>query len=153
MCATSEMPDAQKRGSSAIPGMPLRAAMATLRDQFGRLDPEWGEVNRLRRGDVDLALDGASDTLRAIHGVPDADRGGLSAGFGDSYIMIVDWAADGTQLIRTIHQLGSATTDETSPHYADQAPLFAAKQWKTPPLTLERVLAVATSDVWVGRQP
>ena len=31
----------------------LRKAAQTLMDHFGRLDPEWGEVNRLRRGTLE----------------------------------------------------------------------------------------------------
>ena len=37
------------------------------------LDVPWGEVNRLRRGTVDLPLGGAPDVLRAIYGCPAAD--------------------------------------------------------------------------------
>ena len=40
---------------------------------------------------------------------------------GDGLYYLVSWEADGTQKVQGIHQFGSATLDETSPHYADQA--------------------------------
>jgi penicillin amidase/acyl-homoserine-lactone acylase len=116
-----------------VDGMPpqdaLRATAALLMQHFGRLDPTWGEVNRLRRGAVDLPLDGGPDTLRAVYGEPGPD-GRLTATAGDTFIMIVRWDGRGRLSSRSIHQFGSATLDSKSRHYADQAPLFAAKQFK-----------------------
>ena len=40
----------------------LRHAIRTLKTHFGRIDPEWGQVNRIRRGSVDMAIDGGPDT-------------------------------------------------------------------------------------------
>lgn len=113
--------------STALEG--LGVAIALLKTHFGRLDPEWGTVNRLRRGDVDLALDGGPDAFRAIYGRNDKD-GRLRAFNGDGYFMFIDWAPDGTLTSRSVHQFGAATLDATSPHYADQTGLFAAKQTK-----------------------
>jgi penicillin amidase/acyl-homoserine-lactone acylase len=91
---------------------------------FGRLDVPWGEVNRLRRGSVDLPLGGAPDTLRAIYTRRDDDGRRRAVG-GDSYVLLVEWDREGRVSSRSIHQYGSATADPRSPHYADQAPLFA----------------------------
>lgn len=107
----------------------VRRSIDLLQTHFGRLDPKWGEVNRLRRGTVDLPLDGGPDALRAIYGRPDTD-GRLRALNGDSFIMFVDWDENGRVQSRSVHQFGSATLDENSPHYADQTGLFAAKQTK-----------------------
>ncbi len=107
----------------------LAAAVKTLEEHFGRIDPPWGEVNRLRRGAVDLPLAGGPDTLRAIYGKPDED-GRLRGVQGDSYVMIVTWDKDGRVSSKSIHQYGSATLDEASPHYADQAPLFSRMEMK-----------------------
>ena len=49
---------------------------------------------------------------------------------GDTYIMFVSWDRDGKLSSRSIHQFGSATLDESSPHFADQTPLFAAMKTK-----------------------
>jgi acyl-homoserine-lactone acylase len=49
---------------------------------------------------------------------------------GDSLVMLITWDAEGRVGSRSIHQYGSATLDETSPHYADQSPLFVGRQLK-----------------------
>jgi acyl-homoserine-lactone acylase len=46
----------------------LKAAITTLKTHFGRLDPEWGQVNRIRRGKVDMPIDGMADTYRSVWG-------------------------------------------------------------------------------------
>ncbi len=107
----------------------LHAAVETLKEHFGRIDVPWGEVNRLRRGTVDLPLSGAPDTLHAVYGVPEED-GRLRGVQGDSYVMLVTWDRDGQVNSLSIHQYGSATLDAASPHYADQAPLFAETRMK-----------------------
>lgn len=117
----------------------LRAAIATLKAHFGRLDPTWGEVNRLRRGAVDLPLDGGPDTFRAVWSEADSDgrRHGVA---GDTLIMFVTWDAAGKLSSGSVHQFGSATLDAASPHFSDQAKLFAAEQIK-PVLFTEAALA------------
>jgi penicillin amidase/acyl-homoserine-lactone acylase len=107
----------------------LREAVKTLQTHFGRLDPEWGEVNRLRRGKVNLAIDGGPDIYRAVYGVPQPD-GTLTAAGGDTFIMFVSWDKSGTLTSESIHQFGSATLDQNSLHYADQTPLFVAMKTK-----------------------
>lgn len=107
----------------------LRGAATLLQTHFGRLDPPWGEVNRLQRGTLDLPLGGAPDVLRAIYTQPAAN--GRRRGYvGDSYVLIAEWDRDGRVRSRSIHQFGSATRDERSKHYADQAPLFAEQRLK-----------------------
>src|SRR5262249_22805502 len=68
----------------------LREAMQTLKAHFGRLDPEWGEVNRLRRGTLNLAIDGGPDIYRAVYGLRQPD-GTLTAAGGDTFVMFVTW--------------------------------------------------------------
>lgn len=109
----------------------VRDAANHLRTHFGRLDPPLGEVLRLRRGDVDLPLEGAPDTLRALRWTPAPD-GRLRADFGDGLMMVMDWAPDGTLSTRVIHQWG-VSEHAGSPHYADQAPLFARQEWRRLP--------------------
>jgi penicillin amidase/acyl-homoserine-lactone acylase len=107
----------------------LKAAIKTLKTHFGRLDPEWGQVNRIRRGKVDLPIDGGADTYRSVWGVPQKD-GTLTAAAGDTFIMFVSWDKQGVVRSDSIHQFGSATLDAASPHYADQTPLFATMRTK-----------------------
>ena len=107
----------------------LRTAIATLKTHFGRLDPQWGAVNRFRRGKVDLPIDGGPDIYRAVYGESQAD-GTLTAAAGDTLIMFVTWDKAGKLSSESIHQFGSATTDGQSRHYADQSSLFVAMKTK-----------------------
>ncbi len=135
------------------PEQALKLASDQLIEIFGRVDPPWGEVNRLRRGDVDLPLRGGPDTLRAIYGYYDnfIENKGLVAVAGDSHIMVADWDENGVLSLDSIHQFGAATLDETSKHYSDQAHLFAKGEYKRMPMTLEQVLPLATRDYRPGQ--
>jgi len=96
-------------------------------------------VNRIRRGEVDLPIDGGPDILRAVYGKPGKD-GRLEAVAGDTFIMFVTWDRAGVLSSESIHQFGSNAAWPKKPHYADQAPLFAAMKVK-PVLFTEAQLA------------
>ncbi|VAV92421.1 penicillin amidase family protein [hydrothermal vent metagenome] len=106
-------------------------AVRYLKQTHGRIDPKWGEVNRLVRGGLNLPIDGGPDTLRAIYPKDFGKNGQLEAAAGDTWIALVTWDKTGQQSAQIIHQFGSATLDQSSPHYNDQAPLFVAKKWRT----------------------
>ena len=101
----------------------------TFTEAHGRVDVPWEEINRLKRGQVDLGLGGGPDLLHAVYGQMQ-DDGHLWGRQGDSYVMLITWDREGQVHSRSIHQYGSATLDEASPHYADQAPLFADRELK-----------------------
>jgi len=86
-------------------------------------------VNRLRRGPVDLGLGGGPDVLRAVY-TRKADDGRLVGVAGDSYVLLAEWDREGRVSSRSINPYGTAVNDARSPHYADQAPLFAAGRLK-----------------------
>jgi len=107
----------------------FQEAIALLLEHFGQVDVAWSDVNRVMRGDTDLGVGGAPDVLHAVYG--ELEENGRFRGIaGDSYIMLISWDADGTVSSQSIHQYGSATLDETSPHYDDQAPLFVNRELK-----------------------
>ena len=99
-----------------------------LKKAHGRIDVPWSKVNRLRRGKLDLGLGGGPDMLHAVYGGK-LKNGTVTGRAGDCYILMPVWSENGITS-RSIHQYGSATLDETSPHYADQAPLFVKRQMK-----------------------
>jgi len=123
----------------------LKAAITTLKTHFGRLDPEWGEVNRIRRGKLNLAIDGGADTYRSVWGDPQKD-GTLNADAGDTFIMFVSWDKAGRLHSDSIHQFGSATLDPASPHYGDQTPMFVKMQTKPVLFTEPQLAGHVTRD-------
>ena len=144
------------KGQGKSPPQPidtLRKAIQTLKTHFGRLDPEWGEVNRLRRGTLNLAIDGGPDTYRAVYGeqLPD---GTLIAMAGDTLIIFVSWDKSGKLTSESIHQFGSATLNPRSPHYADQSPLFVALKTKPVLFTQAQLAGHIEADYRPGeREP
>jgi len=149
--------DPSRLGDGEVAGMvgdavlleAYRDAVGWLVDGHGRVDVPWGEVNRLRRGEVDLPLGGAPDVLRAIYGER-VDGGVLSGIVGDAYLSAISFDAHGVVSSRAIHQFGSATLDEESPHYADQAELFADGQLREVPFTRAELAAAAVRTYRVG---
>ena len=105
--------------------------MATV----GRLDPTWGSVNRHTRGDINVPIGGAPDTLRAIYGVGLEEQGYLQAVGGDGLYYLVSWDQDGELEVEGVHHYGSATMRPDSRHYADQAADFAAERTHPPLFT------------------
>jgi penicillin amidase/acyl-homoserine-lactone acylase len=122
----------------------FRFAVDYLMTHHGRIDPEWGEVNRFVRGDFDLPIDGAPDVLRAIYPAEIRDDGKLHANAGDTWIGLVEWDSNGDVSADVIHQYGSATLDEKSPHYSDQAEMFVSRKWRKALRTRAEIEANAT---------
>ena len=112
------------------PEMAFREAVDYLMQHHGRIDPTWGEVNRLVRGDIDVPIDGAPDVMRAIYPAELGEDGRLTAAAGDTWIALVEWDSKGAMSADLIHQFGSATEMPNSPHYADQAEMFATHKWR-----------------------
>ena len=134
---------------SLTPMESLKRAEQRLIDHFGRVDPEWGKVNRFRRGALDLPIDGGPDTYRAVYGLPQPD-GTLTAVDGDTLIMFVTWDKAGKLSSESIHQFGAATLDRQSKHYADQSPLFVAMKTKPVLFTKDQLKGHIEADYRPG---
>ncbi|MCR9142246.1 MAG: penicillin acylase family protein [bacterium] len=102
----------------------FRAAVRLLVENYGRVAVPLGEVQRLQRGDVDLAIGGGPDILNATHSKL-TDDGRLIGFAGDSYILFVEFYPDGPRG-SALHQYGNVNRPE-SPHYADQAGMFTRR--------------------------
>lgn len=109
----------------------MKGVADELRAHHGQIDVEWGVVNRIRRGNLDLPIGGGPQILRAVYGGNKLDDAGtLTALAGDTFIMMVEWDENGTVSSESIHQFGSATLDTGSPHYSDQVKLFVEEKFK-----------------------
>ncbi len=110
-----------------------RAAAAVERDH-GALDVAWGEVYRLRQGEIDLPANGGPGGLgifRVVYYAPDEDGRARAAG-GDSYVAIVEFSDP----IRAETLLSYGNSSQPgSPHNGDQLELFSKKElrpvWRT----------------------
>ncbi|MDE1467023.1 acylase [Aurantiacibacter sp. D1-12] len=101
-----------------------------LMEHFGELEVPMGDLLRLRQGDVDLPLDGGSDTLRAST-LWDIDADGrLSLRHGDSFIQFVEWEPGERVRSESIQPFGAAATRPDSPHYTDQMQLYVDHELK-----------------------
>jgi len=124
---------AEYQNKQAYPdaGELLRKSVDHLNTHFGRIDPPMSDLVRLRLGDVDLPLDGGSDTLRAATTWRVDDDGRLALVHGDSFIQWVEWPADGGKVSsRSIQPFGQASTRPESPHYTDQMQLYVDHKLK-----------------------
>ena len=130
----------------------LKETSAALEKGFGRIDPLWGDVARMRRGSIDMPINGGPDIVRAVWLTGDPEDGKMEIGGGDTSIVYADWAPTGEAVIKSIHQFGSATLDATSPHYDDQVEIFVNQEWRDPPMELDALLAEATRDYRPGRE-
>jgi acyl-homoserine-lactone acylase len=91
-----------------------------------RSDAKLGEVQRLRRGKIDLPLGGAPDVLNASHDKVEGDK--LVGTAGDSLIVMVDFRP--REIVAQSLNVYGASNRPESPHYADQAPLFVKRELK-----------------------
>ncbi|MCA8899973.1 MAG: acylase [Hyphomonas sp.] len=130
----------------------FREAVSWLMEHHGRIDPEWGEVNKLERGGKTWPISGGPDTLRAVYPAAIRDDGELHMNAGDTWIALVEWDADGNQSAEVINPYGSASLDTSSEHYDDQAPLFASEQWRIAHLDWAEIEAAAERRYRPGRQ-
>ncbi len=115
----------------------LRDTVRWLVAGYGRVDVRLDEVQRLRRGGVDLPLGGGPDVLNAAYTRRDGHH--LIGTQGDSYVLLVDFTDAGPRS-RSIINYG-ASSKRASPHFADQAPLFVKRETKPSWRTIDEVRA------------
>ena len=119
------------------PASALRAAIAFLKENFGRLDVRLADVQRLQRGTLDIGLGGGTDLLNCVH---TTTRGGRLVGVaGDSYVMLVEFTRGQVRSFSR-HQYGSSSRPD-SPHFTDQARAFAARTLRPTLLTESAIRA------------
>ena len=119
------------------PAAAFRDSVAWLLQHHQKVDVPLGDVQRLRRGTVDLPVGGGPDVLNATY--TKREGGSLVGTQGDSYVLLVDFTKDGPRS-RSINNYG-ASSRPGSKHYADQAPLFVRHELKPAWRSLEEIRA------------
>ena len=118
----------------------FREAMEETRRRYGKWDVTWGEVHRIRRGDIDLPVGGGSGRLgcfRALGFREDTD-GKLVVRGGDSWVFTVEFA----ETPRAYTIVGYSESEiEGSPHFDDQARLYSENKMKRAAFTDEEIEA------------
>lgn len=112
----------------------LERAATAVEEEHGALDVAWGDVYRLRRGQIDLPANGGPGGLgifRVLYFAPEEGGHGRAVA-GDSYVAIIEFS-DPIQA-ETLLSYGNSS-QPGSPHNGDQLELFAKKElrpvWRT----------------------
>jgi acyl-homoserine-lactone acylase len=130
-------------------GQPARAvealqwAATEVARRHGALDVSWGDVHRVRRGTVDVPVGGCSGALGCFRVLtyeeqPDGRR---VANSGDGWVLAVEFAKAGPRAFSILAY--GQSNDPASPHFDDQAALFARGEFKPVRFTAADVLAHA----------
>jgi acyl-homoserine-lactone acylase len=123
----------------------LQASTEFMLADIGQLDPLWGDVHKIQRGDQSFRVGGGNHELQALH-MANTDRfqeGVWWAESGSSYVFVAAFTDPIT--FYSVRPLGQSE-DPASPHYADQTQLFAGEQMKQVWMTLADVQANAESS-------
>ncbi|MBU7586552.1 MAG: acylase [Nostoc sp. TH1S01] len=125
-------PDGLADPESAVKA--LSDVAAKVEKTYGKLDVAWGEVFRLRYGNLDLPANGGNDDkgiFRVLSFAPTGD-GHFQAVGGDSYVAAVEFSQP--IKAKALTSYGNAS-QPNSPHVSDQLQLFARQQlrpiWRT----------------------
>ena len=108
----------------------FRRALDEVKTDFGRWDVAWGEVHRMRRGELDLPVGGCGGQLgcfRVLGYRPSPDSLWV-ANRGDAWILAVEFGREGPRAYSVLAY--GQSDDPASPHFADQAAMFAQGELK-----------------------
>lgn len=104
-------------------------AVEEMQRRYGSWDVAWGDLHRVRRGNVDVPVGGCSGLLGCFRVLSfrEAEDGKQVAVGGDGWVLAVEF----TEIPRAYSVLAYGQSNrEDSPHHADQAELFARNEMK-----------------------
>jgi len=126
-------------------------AVAETARLFGSWDVAWGDVHRVRRGAVDVPVGGCTGTLGCFRTLSftRAEDGKLVASTGDAWVLAVEFG----ETPRAYSVLAYGESDRPdSPHYGDQAQMFAEGRLKRVAFTEEEIEAALIRRYRPGRE-
>ena len=96
----------------------------------GPVDVAWGDIHRVRLGDLDLPVGGCSGFLGCFRVLwyDDAPDGKQRVAGGDGWVLVVEFGRDGPCAYSVLAYGESAKPD--SPHHTDQAEMFTRGELK-----------------------
>lgn len=108
----------------------LYYAVGDLRARARPLDVRWGDVHRVIRGDVDAPVAGCEGGMGCFRTLSfeETDDGRMAANRGDGWIFVVELGG-GAPRARTVLAYGQSDLED-SPHFDDQAAMFARGELK-----------------------
>jgi acyl-homoserine-lactone acylase len=127
-------------------------AVDDTKRRYGALDVAWGDVHRVRRGDVDVPVGGcASDEgcFRVLTYAQDPD-GKLEATGSDGWVLAVEF---GDQPRAYSVLAYGESPKPSSPYFADQAAMFARGELKPVAWTLRDIDAQTVRRYHPGQAP
>jgi acyl-homoserine-lactone acylase len=112
----------------------LESVAQKMKDQYGRMDVAWGEVNRLNYNGHDLPANGANGALGVfrVAAAGQLNNGVQTVRHGDSWVAVIEFGE--TPRAKVLLSYGNST-QAGSPHFGDQLKLFSEKKmrdaWRT----------------------
>jgi len=130
----------------------LYYAVGDLRTEGRPLDVPWGDVHRVIRGGVDVPVAGCEGGMGCFRTLSfeETGDGRRAANRGDGWIFVVE-LGDDVPRARTVLAYGQSSL-ETSPHFDDQAAMFARGELKTVRWTDEEIEAATIRRYRPGRE-
>jgi acyl-homoserine-lactone acylase len=116
----------------------LTEVVTGMRAEGLALDAPWGEVHRVIQGSVDEPVAGCEGTLGCFRTLSFEERedGRAAANRGDGWVLAVEFGDEPRAF--TILSYGQSNR-ESSPHFDDQAALFARGEMKRVAFTDEEI--------------
>ncbi len=127
-------------GDAARAAAAFDEAIAETTEKYGDIAVAWGDVHRVRRGNVDLPVSGGDGLMGCFRALKfaEADDGKLIVNSGDSWIFAVEFG----DTPRAYSVVGySQTSNENSPHFNDQSVLYANNEMKPVAFTEPEIAA------------
>lgn len=118
-------------GKPALAATAFAWAVDDIKKRYGASDVAWGDVHRVRRGNVDVPVGGCTGLLGCFRvlSYTTAPDGKQIASTGDGWILGIEFAKTGPRALSMLAY--GQSPDSTSPFHADQAVMFAKGQMKT----------------------